>query len=58
MYLIEVDAHALELEVGGTIVTSRGQPMIRKTIETGVSYNDTYRPDPSRPCSPEICCLW
>jgi hypothetical protein len=56
VYLVEVDAHSLELEVGGAIVAVMSKSAKGRC---GLVYTkNTYTPDPSRPCSPEMVCLW
>jgi hypothetical protein len=51
-YLVEVDVHALELEVGSTVVTVACQ------MGTLALFCNrwTYTPEESRPCSPEMVC--
>ena len=51
-YLVEVDVHALELEVGGTVVTVAGQMNPLALLHQV----ETYTPEESRPCSPEMVC--
>ena len=51
--MVEVDVHALQLQVGGAIVAV-------KTLDVSRTQNipvGTYWPSPSRPCSPEMFCL-
>ena len=50
-YLIEIDVHALKLKVRSAIVPTR------VSNDQAEAMIDTYTPEPSRPCSPEICCL-
>ena len=52
-YLIEVHIHAFELEVRRAIVA------VDKSIFAinASSWADSYTPEPSRPCSPEMICL-
>jgi hypothetical protein len=55
-HLIEVDVHALELEVGGSIVPGQSQDFLSHL--SAVQREATYTPEPSRPCSPEMFCLF
>jgi hypothetical protein len=55
-YLVEVDAHALKLEVRGAIVAMSRSEAIHQYKVT--SRGEAYTPLLSRPCSPEICCLF
>jgi hypothetical protein len=51
-YLVEVDIHALELEVGVAIVPEDCSAYVDEVL--GIL---SYTPEPSRPCSPEMICL-
>lgn len=54
MYLVEVDIHALELELGSAVV-----PMgaVSGYSNDARPDDNTYTPLLSKPCSPEIICL-
>lgn len=54
-YLVEVDVHALQLEVRGAIVTRERQSKPSRVIRQDQMMG-TYTPAPSRPCSPEMVC--
>lgn len=51
--LIEVHIHAFKLKIGCSIVAGN-MLMIEPRLFTRLK---PYMPEPSRPCSPEICCL-
>lgn len=57
-HLIEVDVHALELELGGAIVPVVGGELSRSSPDMVIGHEVTYTPEASRPCSPEIVCLF
>lgn len=56
-YLVEVDVHALELEVGGAIVANPSSVTRRFDVQASPDIVCTHTPEPSRPCSPEMVCL-
>ena len=59
-HMVEVDVHALQLEVGGTGEANKISD--RHSFSTPISRRrrekiETYWPSPSRPCSPAMVCL-
>lgn len=53
-YLVEVDVHTLQLEVGRSVVPKHSQGC--PTVTSSLAF--AYWPEPSSPCSPEIVCLY
>jgi len=52
--LVEVDVHALKLEIRSTVVAVGSQRAVMVLVDAQVGA--TYTPAPSRPCSPEMVC--
>lgn len=53
-YLIEVDAHTLQLEIRRAIVPAH--TVSNHSLRSHAFRWDTYTPEPSSPCSPEMFC--